>query len=333
MLNNKGERIAIEERTEAYKAFIPWLTFSVLGICVMLYLALNFVEPSWGAYNYLGLYSIMDLRAGDYWALITNNFMHLEWWHLLLNMYWLLVFGKQIEYRSGRYNMILLMLVTAIGASALQVFVTDDMGMGFSGIGYGMFGFIWASSKYFPQVGYSISKKEVNLFVYWFFICIILTKLDVLQVGNAGHLGGFIAGWGLAWVVFKRTTVNSAVYAVLMLLVLVPSIWAPWSMSAMNHCAYKLHEQQRLEEALVIYDKILEREPGNQFAKTNKNTIIVYQLAQAYQIALALTKIEEADSLLNEILVIDPIEPWANQQKNVIESFKNIQYQIIPDEE
>lgn len=332
MYNQEGAIVNLSDTNEAYRAFKPWLTYIVLAICVLLFFGLNYVEPNWQAYNQLGLSSIMDLRAGDYWSIITNNFMHLEWWHLLFNMYWLIVLGKQIEYLSGRRFLVSLMLLTAAGASALQVFISDNVGLGFSGIGYGMFGFIWANSRYLPQSGYSISKSVVNIFVAWFFMCIILTKFSVIEVGNAGHLGGLLAGLGLAWVVFNRTSLKLAIYSSVMILVLLPSFWAPWSISAMSHNAYKLHEQQRLEEALIIYNKVLHREPDNQFAKTNKNVIEVYHLSSAFQIAIVQSKFDLADSLLNEVVAISPNDPWAEQQKRVLRSLRNVEFEILPPE-
>jgi membrane associated rhomboid family serine protease len=39
--------------------------------------------------------------SGDYWPLITGVFMHGGWWHLIINMWTLYIFGRSVEGRVG----------------------------------------------------------------------------------------------------------------------------------------------------------------------------------------------------------------------------------------
>ena len=61
--------------------------------------------------------------------------------------------------------------------------------------------------------------------------------------------------------------------------------------------------------------------------------ILVYQLSSAYSIAFAAGNIDIADSLLEEILVLNPNDEWAQKQKVMVESVQNVTYEIIPSEQ
>ncbi len=310
----------------------PWLTYSVMAVCIAIFLCLNLFATNWQQYNRFGLYSINDLRDGYYWAIITNNFAHLEWWHLLFNMYWLGVFGVQIETVAGRKAFLLLVVATALAASAFQVLLADEIGLGFSGVGYGMFGFLWIQARYGEPGKFTMEKGQINLFVAWFFICILLTKYEVLNVANAAHFGGFVAGAAFAFVQVKRSKPLGAVSAFLLIAVSVPCFWAPWSISTMEQNALALHQRGQYNAAKQLYAKILAREPQNDFAITNKNNIEIYELSEAATYAMLKAEYKRMDSLLNQILLIDTVNEWALQQKRLLPQLQNVQYQIIPDE-
>jgi rhomboid protease GluP len=61
--------------------------------------------------------------AGEWWRLITANFLHLNFIHLLMNMLGLIYLGKFVEHRLGTIKFIVAYALTGIGAMACVTYV------------------------------------------------------------------------------------------------------------------------------------------------------------------------------------------------------------------
>ena len=62
------------------------------------------------------------LDPSNWWPLLTNTFMHGGWLHLILNMWFLWIFGPAMEARFGRLGFAALYLAGAVAASAVHLF-------------------------------------------------------------------------------------------------------------------------------------------------------------------------------------------------------------------
>ncbi len=61
--------------------------------------------------------------AGQWWRLISANFLHLNFIHLLMNMLGLNYLGKFVEHRLGTFKFIVAYVLTGIGAMACVTYV------------------------------------------------------------------------------------------------------------------------------------------------------------------------------------------------------------------
>lgn len=72
----------------------------------------------------------LALRVGldptDYWPLITGTFMHGGWLHLVLNMWFLWIFGPAMEGRLGRLGFTALYFAGGAAASLVHLFTHPD---------------------------------------------------------------------------------------------------------------------------------------------------------------------------------------------------------------
>jgi rhomboid protease GluP len=66
-----------------------------------------------------------------------------EIWHLGFNLYWLVILGRDLEQALGRWKLVALFVCAAFVSSAAQLAVGGSTGIGFSGVGYAMFGLLW----------------------------------------------------------------------------------------------------------------------------------------------------------------------------------------------
>ncbi|MFI5333964.1 MAG: rhomboid family intramembrane serine protease [Chlamydiales bacterium] len=186
--------------------------------------------PSWkGAYDlFLSLKAGKEnpapmfekIRQGEAWRLITPIFMHRGFLHILFNMAWLWILGRQIEERTGWVRMLTLIVLTAIVSNVCQYLMGGPFFLGFSGVVVGMAGFIWMRQKVAPWEGYPL-QKTTAFFVLIFVIAMFGLELFSFamqlfssttlsaNIANTAHIVGGLVGLALGRLpFFKRQEVG-----------------------------------------------------------------------------------------------------------------------------
>jgi membrane associated rhomboid family serine protease len=143
--------------------------------------------------NLAFLFESGDIRRGQFWRLLTSVFPHLGLLHLVFNLYWLWILGTVVERAFGHAKTALLLAFFAIGSNSLD-FAFDRSGVGLSGVGYGLFGLLWILSERDERFKGAIDKRTVDLFIGWFFICIVTTLTHIFVVANVAHAAGAVLG-------------------------------------------------------------------------------------------------------------------------------------------
>lgn len=171
-----------------------WTEFSkcpvVSGIVI---LAAGVTIAWWSKANISPLLPTAMIRRGEIWRLLTCVLPHGDILHLAFNVYWLWTFGGLIERVYGHLRTALLISLLAVVSSALE-FAFASGGIGLSGVGYGLFGFLWVLSRHDDRFRGAIDQQTVVLFVGWFFFCVATTVMNVMPVGNIAHAGGMMIG-------------------------------------------------------------------------------------------------------------------------------------------
>jgi len=126
------------------------------------------------------------------WTILTSGFAHADWLHILLNMYSLWIFGEAIEGIIGAKKFTWLYLLSIVGGSLAFILVegSDSWVVGASG---GIFGLMGAYFIIIRALGYRSSQMLVLIGINVF--------LGFTNPGIAisAHIGGLIAGAGIAW--------------------------------------------------------------------------------------------------------------------------------------
>ncbi|AYQ32048.1 rhomboid family intramembrane serine protease [Runella sp. SP2] len=297
----------------SFKKYIPILTAICCLTSIVLFIGINLEEQNdnWEVYKKWGSPNVTDIFNGSYWGLITSNFLHTEIWHIAFNLYWVWFFGKKIEFESKKIFYGILILSSALVSSLSEVSFTSTTAIGLSGIGYSLFGFILVKSKTTKQYKDYLDKKITGLFIFWLLLCLILTYVKAWNVGNAAHIGGFLWGMTLAYI-SKYDNYKQSAVGVLLLSILISSIfWNPFSTLWLSYQAFDLHQNQKVEEAIIIYKKILSRDQSNEFAKTNLRQLEVYKLQEKAVKLYKNQKYNEVKKVYNQILIIDKDNQWA----------------------
>src|SRR5690606_971814 len=156
-------------------------------------------------------------------TLLTTMFLHGSWLHLLSNMWFLWLFGNNVEDSMGHLRFIVFYLLTGLAASGAHVLSSPDSPIPTVGASGAISGVMGAYLVLYPRV------RIDTLFIFFFFIRIIpvsawfvLLLWFALQlvagmtapaatggVAVWAHVGGFVAGAALGKRVEDRPLVRA----------------------------------------------------------------------------------------------------------------------------
>jgi membrane associated rhomboid family serine protease len=142
---------------------------------------------------------------------VTSMFLHGGWFHLLGNMWFLWVFGNNIEDAMGHVRFTVFYLVCGVLAAAAQVLADPSSPVPMVGASGAISGVMGAYLVLYPRVrvhtlvflGFFITRWTLPAYVmllYWALIQLVGTLPSLVGVQAGGgvafmaHLGGFAAG-------------------------------------------------------------------------------------------------------------------------------------------
>ena len=183
------------------------------------------------------------IREGQVWRLATTVLPHVDIVHLVFNVYWLWALGSLVEQRFGHARTLALVLLFAVGSSAADYALMHG-GVGLSGVGYGLVGFLWVLSRHDEKLRGAVDSQTIMLFVAWFFICIAATAAGVWSVANVAHGAGAVLGVLAGLAVSARAL--RPVYGVLAALFVLASGAAVYARPYLNLTIERAYDRARL---------------------------------------------------------------------------------------
>jgi membrane associated rhomboid family serine protease len=176
---------------------------AIITITVSMFLVQTLLPAAWNAslVQWLGLSPVAAENLYQPWRLITYQFLHAHFFHILFNMLWLGWMGASVEQALGSRRFLVLYLGSGIGgglihAGAAALF-SSGLTIGASGSVFGVmvaFAMIYPSA---PIMLLFLPPLEAR------FVVAGLILIDVLFLGandNAArivHIGGALSGWAL----------------------------------------------------------------------------------------------------------------------------------------
>jgi len=169
----------------------------------------------------------MDLPPFGYfpwWAtLFTALFVHGGWLHLLFNMLYLWIFGNNVEDAMTRPRFVGFYVVCGLVATTAQVLVAPGSDVPIIGASGAIAGVLGAYLVLFPRarvltvvpllIVFPVFEVPAWVLLAIWFVVQAVSGLQSLGSGEAGvaffaHLGGFVAGMGLALLLVRRRPVR-----------------------------------------------------------------------------------------------------------------------------
>jgi membrane associated rhomboid family serine protease len=150
------------------------------------------------------------LGAPHYATVLTSMFMHGGWLHLIGNMWFLWVFGNNIEDSMGHARFVVFYLVCGVAAAAMQIALDVHARVPMVGASGAISGVLGAYVLLYPRVrvhtlitlGFFVTTVALPAYVmlgYWFVLQLLLGTVGAVARAQGGvavwaHVGGFLAG-------------------------------------------------------------------------------------------------------------------------------------------
>ena len=164
-----------------------------------------------------GLACVID-DHGDWTTLFSHMFLHGSWLHLLGNLWFLWIFGNNVEDSMGHLRFVVFFLLCGLAAAGLQMAASPGSGVPMVGASGAIGGVMGAYVVLYPRVnvhlllwlGFFVTTIAVPAYWmlgYWF-VLQMFGGLGSLGASGGGvafwaHIGGFVAG-ALLVLVFKN---------------------------------------------------------------------------------------------------------------------------------
>jgi len=145
-----------------------------------------------------------------WWTVLTSMFMHGGWFHLLGNMWFLWVFGNNIEDSMGHARFVVFYLLCGVAAAAAQVLAGPNSVVPMVGASGAISGVMGAYILLYPRVrvhtlvtlGFFVTTVALPAYVmlgYWFLLQLLMGAVGSVSRVEGGvavwaHVGGFVVG-------------------------------------------------------------------------------------------------------------------------------------------
>jgi membrane associated rhomboid family serine protease len=153
---------------------------------------------------------------GPYVTLVTSLFLHGSLWHLIGNMWFLWIFGNNIEDIVGHFKFLLFYLLGGVAASLLQILLTSGSNIPIVGASGAVSAILGAYILKFPLARIrtlvfiflfiTVIKVPAVAFIgIWFFFQLFSSlRAHVSNVAWYAHIGGFLFGLAAITLFQKR---------------------------------------------------------------------------------------------------------------------------------
>jgi membrane associated rhomboid family serine protease len=158
----------------------------------------------------LGPHYACVVQSGSSWyTLFTSMFLHGGWMHLIGNMWFLWIFGNNVEDSMGHARFAIFYLLCGLAAAAFQVASQPDSGVPMVGASGAIGGVMGAYIVLYPRVrvhmlvflGFYVTRivvPAVFMLGYWFLLQLFGGAAALGRAGGGvafwAHVGGFLAG-------------------------------------------------------------------------------------------------------------------------------------------
>jgi len=196
----------------------PAVNFIIIGLNILVFLWQLLQGPQLKEVLYL--YGMVPLRYSNpelsahftrfqqYLPFLSSMFLHGGFLHILMNMWFLYIFGDNIEDRLGHIRYLVFYLLCGVAAGLVHLFTNWNSNIPTIGASGAISGVMGAYLLLYPRsriltlipIFFFFQFVEIPAFIFlgfWLFIQLFSASLTPRNVGGVAfwaHIGGFVAG-------------------------------------------------------------------------------------------------------------------------------------------
>ena len=182
----------------------PVVTYALIGINILVF----FLDYLYGFEAWVfSKDAFLNLEPHGITGLVTYQFLHGGWGHILFNMLFLYIFGDNMESSLGRGTFLLFYLFSGVGAALFEVYVDPYFGLDGPGLLIGASGSVSG-----VLAAYALRYPKAKILTWTFFVLFLkipsiifigiwITTQFFYQFMTPGgstayiaHIGGFVTG-------------------------------------------------------------------------------------------------------------------------------------------
>lgn len=202
---------------------------------VLLFILANVLVSIKGFNDYSFLdrfkFQIGRILGGEKHRLLSSGFLHVDWLHLLFNMYALYLFGDIVARLLGIYDFMIIYVVSLLAGGVYSLYYHKDepyySAVGASGA---VSGIVYSSILLYPGMELFLFFIPIPIPGYVFALGYLLysiygMKKQLGNVGHSAHLGGAVGGFVITLILnpilFSANTTLIIILSIPIILVLV----------------------------------------------------------------------------------------------------------------
>jgi len=190
-----------EEQLAARPVFRPYVTYVLIGVCVLVYL-IQIGTQSFLGQDIPALLGVKNndlILQGQVWRLFTPIFLHGSILHIAFNMYALFYIGTMLERFYGQARYLGLFILSGFAGNVISFMFSPYQSLGSSTSIFGLLGaegvLIYQNREIFGP----IARRALSQVVIIAVVNLIIGLTPGSSIDNWGHIGGLIGGTLFAW--------------------------------------------------------------------------------------------------------------------------------------
>ena len=191
------------------RILFPFVTYTIIGINSLIFIYQYFILPPESLGHIISTYALTP-AAPSVITVFTSMFMHGGLMHIIFNMWFLWIFGDNIESVLGHKRYVVFYLICGVGAALAQIQINTGSQIPMVGASGAIAGVLGAYLIRFPRatvhvlviliIFITFIRVPAMVVIGIWFLSNLTAGLGTLGIEETGgtawfaHLGGFVSG-------------------------------------------------------------------------------------------------------------------------------------------
>ena len=191
------------------RILFPFVTYTIIGINSLVFIYQYLILPPESLGDIISTYALTPATPSVI-TVFTSMFMHGGLMHIIFNMWFLWIFGDNIESVLGHKRFVLFYLLCGVGAALLQIQINTGSQIPMVGASGAIAGVLGAYLFRFPRatvhvlviliIFITFIRVPAMVVIGFWFLSNLTAGLGTLGIEETGgtawfaHLGGFVSG-------------------------------------------------------------------------------------------------------------------------------------------